>query len=274
MSIHPTAIIEDGAEVHPSVVVGAHSFIERGAVVSEDCVIETCVRIGAATRLGRGNRVGHGAALGVEPQDLSFTPDRIKPLIIGDFNRFREGVTISAGVKSETGTRIGDHNYFMAYAHVGHDCIVGDDNVFANAATLAGHVELEDHVFLSGLVAVHQFCRIGAYSLIAGVSGVPQDVPPFVLADGHRARIVGINAVGLRRHGFTTDRRQIIKAVYRVIYRGGLRLAEALVTAESAYPHPETRKIVHFIESSRRGILSFGSADADRRPVAAEHSTD
>lgn len=261
MSIHPTAIVEDGASVHASTIIGPYSLIERGAIIGADCVIGSCVRISGLVQLGRGNRIDHGAALGGNPQDLGFSPDQVQPLTIGDHNQFREGVTVSAGLKSAHGTRIGHHNFLMANAHVGHDCLVGDHNVLANGATLAGHVELEHHIFLSGQVAVHQFCRIGAYSLVAGVSGVPQDVPPFVLADGHRARIVGINVIGLRRNGFSSDRRQNIKAVYRTIFRSGLRLAEALVAVETDFPSPDTRQIVGFVQSSRRGILSF----VDRR---------
>jgi len=257
MAIHPTAIVEPGAQVHPSAQIGPYSLIEAGAVIGPDCTIASHVRVGGTTRLGRANRVHHGAALGCDPQDLSFTPERVKPLVIGEHNEFREGVTVSAGLKSEAGTRIGDHNYLMAYAHVGHDCVLGDHNVLANAATLAGHVELEHHIFLSGQVAVHQFCRIGAYVLVGGVSGVPQDVPPFVLADGHRARILGLNVVGLRRNGFSQAQRQSIKAAYRTLFRGGLRLTEALVAIERDYPSPETRRIVRFVEASRRGILSF-----------------
>jgi len=257
MNIHPTAIIEDGAQVHDSVVVGPYSIVEAGAVIGPDCVVESCVRIYGATRLGGNNRVCHGATLGAEPQDLTYSAEKSRPLVIGDHNHFKEGVNISRGVKTEDGTRIGNHNYFMSFSHVGHDCVVGDHNIFANTATLAGHVELDHHVFLSGQVAVHQFCRIGAYSLVAGVSGVAQDVPPFVIADGHRARIVGLNVVGLKRNGFNQEQRNAIKSVYRIIFRSGLRLAEALVTAEKSYPGPETRQIVHFIESSRRGIISF-----------------
>lgn len=257
MSIHPTAIIEDGARVDPSSRVGPWSIVESGAVIGPDCVIESSVRIYGATRLGTGNRVCHGATLGAEPQDLTYTPERSRPLTIGDHNHFREGVNISRGVKTEAGTAIGSHNYFMAYSHVGHDCIVGDHNIFANTATLAGHVEVEHHVFLSGQTAVHQFCRIGAYSMIAGVSGVPQDVPPYVIADGHRARIVGLNVVGLRRNGFSQESRSTIKAVYRLIFRSGLRLAEALVEAERTFPGPETAAIVRFIQTSRRGVISF-----------------
>jgi UDP-N-acetylglucosamine acyltransferase len=257
VNVHPTAIVEAGASVHPSAHVGPFSVIEAGAVIGPDCVIESSVRIYADTRLGRGNRVCHGATLGCEPQDLTYTPEKSRPLIVGDHNQFREGVNVSRGVKTEGGTRIGSHNYFMAYAHVGHDCTVGDHNIFANTATLAGHVEVEHHVFLSGQTAVHQFCRVGAHSMIAGVSGVPQDVPPFVIADGHRARIIGLNTVGLRRSGFSQESRSAIKAVYRLIFRSGLRLAEALVEAERAYPGPETAAIVRFIESSRRGVISF-----------------
>jgi UDP-N-acetylglucosamine acyltransferase len=258
MNLHPTAIIEDGAQVHPSVVVGPYSIVEAGAVIGEGCVIESCVRIYGQTRMGRNNRVCHGATLGSEPQDLTYTSDKCRPLTIGDGNHFKEGVNISHGVKSEGGTRIGNGNYWMAYSHAGHDCIVGDSNIFANTATLAGHVEVGDRTFLSGQVAVHQFCRIGSYALVAGVSGVPQDVPPYVLADGHRARIVGLNLVGLRRNGFTQAQRNVIKSAYRTIFRTGLRLAEALVKVEEAFPEsPEAAQIVQFIQSSRRGVISF-----------------
>jgi UDP-N-acetylglucosamine acyltransferase len=257
MRVHPTAIVEEGARLHPSVRVGAYSIVESGAVVGADCVIESCVRIYGVTRMGSNNRVCHGATIGAEPQDLSFTPESGKPLTIGDFNHFKEGVNLSRGIKSEHGTRIGDHNYLMAYAHVGHDCAVGNYNVFANAATLAGHVDVEDRVFLSGQTAVHQFCRIGSVSMVAGVSGVPQDVPPFVIADGHRAKIVGLNVVGMRRNGFTQEQRSTVKDVYRIIFRSGLRLAEALAMAARKHRSPDALQIVRFIEASRRGVISW-----------------
>lgn len=254
--IHPSAIIEAGARVHPSVLVGPFSLIEAGAEIDEGTVIESSVRIFGHTRLGRHNRVCHGAVLGCEPQDLGFSPDGSRPLVIGDHNHFKEGVNISRGIKSEGGTRIGSYNYLMAFAHIGHDCVVGDHNVFANTATLAGHVEVEHHVFLSGHTAVHQFCRVGAYSLIGGVSGVPQDVPPFVLADGHRAEIVGLNRVGLRRNGFAATQRDRIKRAYRLIYKSGLRPAEALERLEAEDPSTEEiRQIVAFFRRSQRGVI-------------------
>jgi UDP-N-acetylglucosamine acyltransferase len=259
MTIHPTAIVEEGAQVHPTASVGAYSIVERGAVIGPDCIVESCARVYGATRMGRGNRVCHGASLGSEPQDLTYTPEKGKPLTIGDHNHFKEGVNVSRGVKTDEGTRVGSHNYLMAYSHIGHDCIVGDHNIFANSATLAGHVEMDHHIFLSGQVAVHQFCRIGAYVMVAGVTGVPQDVPPFVLADGHRARIVGLNSVGLRRNGFTQEQRRVIKQVYRILFRCGLRLTDALAEAQRAYPTPETEQIARFIRTGQRGVISWGS---------------
>jgi UDP-N-acetylglucosamine acyltransferase len=256
MIIHPTAIIEEGAQVHETASVGPYSIVEAGAVIGEGCRIESCVRIYGRTRMGAFNRVCHGATLGADAQDLGFDPATATPLTIGDRNTFREGVNIGCGTKTAEGTRIGSDNYWMAYSHAGHDCVVGDFNIFANTATLAGHCEVEDRCFLSGQVAVHQFCRIGSYAMVAGVSGVPQDVPPYALVDGHRARLVGINVVGLRRAGFTQEQRTRIKSVYRIVFRTGLRLAEALVRAEREYPSPETDRIVQFIQSSPRGCVS------------------
>ena len=258
--IHPTAIVEPGAEVHASTRIGPYAIVEAGACIGPDCVIEGHARIYGHTRLGQGNIVRHGATLGSSPQDLSYQPERAKPLVIGDDNQFREYANISHGLKTDQGTRIGSHNYFMAFTHVGHDCQVGDHNILANSATLAGHVELEHHVFLSGQVAVHQFCRIGAYVMVAGVSGVPQDVPPFVTADGHRARIVGLNSVGLRRNGFEQAQRSRIKSVYRLLFRAGLPLKEAMRRAERDLPGPETDQILAFLRASQRGLISFTQA--------------
>jgi UDP-N-acetylglucosamine acyltransferase len=253
--IHPTAIIEDGADLHPSVRVGAYSIVESGAVIGEGCLIDSCVRIYSPTRMGRFNRVCHGATLGVEPQDLGFTPDGSRPLTIGDHNHFKEGVNISRGTKTERGTVVGSHNYLMAFAHIGHDCVVADHNIFANTATLGGHVALAHHVFLSGHVAVHQFCRIGAYVMVGGVSGVTQDVPPFVLANGQRPQILGLNTVGLRRAGFDQARRSAIKRAYRVLYKSGLRQQEALERLQSTQDSADVQDIVAFVQASQRGLL-------------------
>ncbi|MBB1127303.1 acyl-ACP--UDP-N-acetylglucosamine O-acyltransferase [Thiospirillum jenense] len=277
MAIHPTAIIETGADVHPTAQIGAYSIIESGAVIGADCMIESCVRIYGMVRLGSDNRIGHGSVIGSEPQALGFQSDQSKPVVIGNGNQFKEGVTISRGMKNPAGTRIGDRNYLMAQAHIGHDCQVGDDNIFANAATLGGHVELAHHTFLSSQVAVHQFCRIGAYCMIGGVSGVTQDVPPFVLANGQRARIIGLNTVGLRRNGFNAAQRQQIKAVYRLFTRPGLLLTDALTQAENDYPSAVTMEIVHFVRSSlgKRGIIAFHRrSESTVTPLDSRHSND
>jgi UDP-N-acetylglucosamine acyltransferase len=253
--IHPTALIEDGAEIHPTASIGPYMIVEAGAVIGADCVIDSNVRIYGATRMGVGNRVCHGATIGAEPQDLSYTPDKSRPLTIGDHNHFKEGVNISRGVKTEYGTVIGSHNYLMAFAHIGHDCIVGDHNIFANTATLAGHVELAHHAFLSGHVAVHQFARIGALVMVAGVTGVSQDVPPFTLVDGHRAEIVGLNSVGLKRNGYDQAARTAIKRAYKTLYKSGLSKAEALEALREV-DHDAVREIVRFVEGSTRGLVS------------------
>ena len=254
--IHPSAIVEDGAQLAADVTVGPFSIVESGAVIGAGCVIESHVRIYAQTRMGRDNIVCHGATLGSVPQDLGYTPDRATPLLIGDGNHFKEYVNVSHGIKSAHGTRIGDGNYLMVYTHVGHDCTIGDRNIFAPNAAVGGHVEIGNRAFLSGHVAVHQFCRIGDFAMIGGVSGVRQDVPPFAMANGQYARFVGINLVGLRRAGFDQARRSAIKKAYRVLLQSGLRLSDALARVTADDGSDEVRQIVAFIENSERGVIS------------------
>jgi UDP-N-acetylglucosamine acyltransferase len=254
--IHPSAIIEDGADVHPSATIGPFCIVEAGAVIGPDCVIESNVRIYGQTRMGRNNRVCHGATIGSAPQDLSYTPDKAKPLLIGDDNHFKECVNISHGVKEDHGTVIGNGNFLMAFSHIGHDCVVGDHNIFANTATLGGHVELGNRIFLSGHVAVHQFCRIGDLAMIGGVSGVRQDVPPYAMANGQYARFVGLNLVGLRRAGFGQAQRSAIKRAYRTLLQSGLKLGDALLQVKATMDSDEVRHIVEFFEQSRRGVVT------------------
>ncbi|MEZ5589136.1 MAG: acyl-ACP--UDP-N-acetylglucosamine O-acyltransferase [Sedimenticolaceae bacterium] len=254
--IHPSAIIEDGADLHPSVRVGPFSIIESGASLGEGCVIESHVRIYGHTRMGKNNTVCHAATIGSVPQDLSYAPDRARPLVIGDGNHFKEYVNISHGIKADHGTVIGNRNFLMAYSHIGHDCVVGDNNIFANAATLAGHVELGNRTFLSGHVAVHQFARIGDYAMVAGLTGVRQDVPPYVTVNGQAARFVGLNVVGLRRGGFTQAQRSAIKAAYKLLMHSGLRTSDALAQLKESADSDEVRHIIRFYEASQRGVIS------------------
>ncbi len=254
--IHPSAVIGQHARIHPSVRIGPFCIVEDGAEIGPGCVLDSHVRIYGPVRMGTDNRVCHGAAIGAEPQDLGFTPDRARPLVIGDGNHFKENVVISCGVKEDHGTVIGDHNYFMNGAHVGHDCVVGDHNIFASQATLGGHVTLGDRIFLSGMVAVHQFCRIGSYVMVGGLSGVRQDVPPFCMANGQYARFVGLNVVGLRRNGFSQAQRSRIKNAYRLLFRSGLSRDEALERMRCEQDCPELNAIVDFVRQARRGLIS------------------
>ncbi len=256
--IHPSAIVEDGAIVDPSVRIGPFTLVESGAEIGAGCVIESSVRIYAQTKMGENNTVCHGATIGSAPQDLSYTPDKGKPLTIGSGNHFKEGVNISHGVKEEHGTIVGNDNFLMAFSHIGHDCIVGNNNIFANTATLGGHVELGNRVFLSGHVAVHQFCRIGDFAMVGGVSGVRQDVPPYAMANGQYARFVGINLVGLRRAGFSQSQRSAIKQAYRLLLQSGLKTPDAIERVKSGDMTAEVEAILHFFETGQRGIITVG----------------
>lgn len=254
--IHPTAIVAPGARLDDSVFVGPYAIIEDGVEIGSGCRIESGVRLFTGTRMGRDNVVCHGAMLGTEPQDLSFLPERSRPLTIGDRNHFKEGVNISRGVKTETGTVIGDGNYLMGNFHAGHDCIIGNGNVLGHGSVLAGHVTVGDHVFLSGLVAVHQFCRIGDRAMIAGCSKVVKDIPPFSTGDGNPARIAGLNSVGLRRAGIPAESRAEIKRAYQVLYHAGLNIRQGLERLSSTPLTPEAQAVVDFFETSTRGVTA------------------
>jgi len=255
-TIHPSAIVEDGAQVHESVSVGPYTIIEAGSVIGEGCVIESAVRIYGHTRMGDRNRMGHGAVIGAEPQDLSYTAESSRPLTIGDDNQFKEGVHISRGANTDQGTVIGDRNYFMGASHVGHDSRVGDDNVVGHGTALAGHVELDHHVVLGGVSGIHQFTRVGAFAMLGGVSAVIQDLPPYLMAVGMPGRVYGLNVVGLNRAGFSAERRRHVKHAYRIVYRSGLRIDEALDALEDGEISDDVERFIEFVRSSKRGIAS------------------
>lgn len=255
-NIHPTAIISESANLHPSVEVGAYSIIEGDTEIGEGCRIETGVKIYSGTTLGRNNRAHHGVTLGCEPQDLTFTPENSKPLTIGDNNQFRESVNISRGVKTEAGTVIGNGNYFMCNAHLGHDCIVGNSNVFCPGAAIAGHVTVGYHAFISALVGIHQFTFIGDRTMLAGCAKIVKDIPPFTIGDGNPARISGINSIGLRRAGIQAQVRSEIKLAYRTIYQSGLNVSQALDAIQQNEMTPEVKMIVNFFTNSDRGVTT------------------
>ena len=253
-SIHPTAIVHADAQLAADVSVGPCSIIEAGAVIGAGTQIDAQVRIYAQVRLGANNRVGQGTVLGGEPNDLGFTPEKSRPLLIGDNNVFKEYVNISRGTKTDEGSIIGNNNYFMNGFHAGHDCRFGDFNVFGPNSTIGGHVELGNRVFVSGLVAIHQFVRIGDFVMAAGCSKIVKDVPPFTLVDGNPARLVGLNSVGLKRNGFPSAARAAIKRAYHQLFHAGLNTTQALALLTSQDPTTETLQITRFFTESQRGV--------------------
>ncbi|WP_027714479.1 acyl-ACP--UDP-N-acetylglucosamine O-acyltransferase [Desulfuromonas sp. TF] len=253
--IHPTAIvhsaarIDEGVSIGPYAVIGEHVSIAAGTTVGPHSVIE------GWTEIGRDNRIFQFASVGADPQDLKFHGEQ-SFLRLGDRNTVREFVTLHRGTEDGGGeTVIGDDNLFMAYSHVAHDCRVGNRVILANAATLAGHVVVDDHAILGGLSGVHQFTRIGSHAMISGGSVVVQDIVPFIMAQGDRAKPAGLNLVGLKRRGFSDSTLHDLKTAYKLIFRSGLRLEEALekVTAELDET-PELKMFTEFIRNSHRGI--------------------
>jgi UDP-N-acetylglucosamine acyltransferase len=255
MSRHPTAIIHPGARlaadvsVGPYSVIGEHVTIGAGTAVGAHCVIEGWTEIGA------GCVFSHFVSAGTPPQDLKFGGEESR-LVIGDRNTFREFVTLNRATHHGGGvTRIGDHNFLMAYVHVAHDCTVGNHVIMANAATLAGHIEIGDHAVLGGLTGVHQFVRIGAYAMIGGCSAVAQDVPPFVSAVGNRVKLYGLNLVGLKRNGFSEDRIGALKKAYRLLFGSHAPMKEAIKQVRDELAgQADVEALVRFIETSERGI--------------------
>ncbi|WP_027369912.1 acyl-ACP--UDP-N-acetylglucosamine O-acyltransferase [Desulfovermiculus halophilus] len=256
-AIHPTAIIHPQAELGQSVSVGAYAIVEQGVEIGEGSKIEPFARIQGPTTLGTGNHIHSHACIGGPPQDLKYN-DEPTVLEIGDDNTIREYVTIHRGTVGGGGvTKMGSRCLIMAYAHIAHDCILGDEVILANAATLAGHVTVHNKAVVGGLSAVHQFVRIGESAYIGGMTGVAQDVPPFMLVAGERGWLHGLNLVGLRRQGFTRDELSTLKQAYQIIWRSGMRRTEALqeVKRELDTASPRLAQLVEFVESSSRGII-------------------
>ncbi len=248
--IDPSARIAEGVEIGPFCVIGAEVEIGAGTRIGPHTVID------GPTRIGRDNRIHGFCALGGEPQDKKFRGERAE-LVIGDRNTIREFCTFNRGTADDAGiTRIGDDNWLMAYVHIAHDCVVGNHCTFANAASLAGHVQVEDHVILGGFTLVHQFCQIGAHAFTAMGSVINRDVPPYVTVAGTYAEPHGINSEGLRRRGFSSDRIMAIKRAYKTVYKSGLSLADARAQlALAAQDAPDVKLMLDFIERSQRSLV-------------------
>lgn len=254
--IHPTAIVHPGSKLGNNVEIGAYSLIGEHVEIGDDCWIGPHVVIEGHTRIGRENRFFQFCSIGAAPQDKKYAGEPTR-LEIGDRNTVREYCSFNVGTPQDAGvTRIGSDNWIMAYVHIAHDCTVGDNTIFANNATLAGHVSIGDWVILGGFTGVHQFTRVGAHAFCGVGTVLLQDLPPFVTVAGNPAKPHGINSEGLRRRGFSAEAISAIKRAYRALYRSGLSLEDARdAVAEIAVAQPEALPFSDFIAVSGRGIV-------------------
>lgn len=256
VKIHPTAIVDPRARIAPDAEIGPYTIIGENVEIGAGCRIGPHAVITGHTRIGRNNRIYQFVSLGEAPQDKKYggEPTRLE---IGDNNTIREFCTFNCGTAQDTGvTRVGNDNWIMAYVHLAHDCRIGNHTIFANNAQLAGHVDVGDYSILGGFTVVHQFCHIGAYSITAMGTIVLQDIPPYVTASGNSAQPYGINAEGLKRHGFSAATIMMLKRAYKTLYKDGLTLEEAKKQLAQQVPLcPEIAAVLEFLASSTRGII-------------------
>ena len=260
MSIHPTVIIDETAHIDDNVSIGPYVVVGPNVQIASGVKIGAHAIVSGPTQIGQDCQIFPHAVIGGDAQDKKFKGEEAF-LKIGQRNTFREFATINRGTAGGS-TVIGDDNLFMAYTHVAHDAVIGNHCVFANSANIAGHVRIEDNVVLGGLVGVHQYCRIGRCAMVGGGGMAAQDVPPFTIGQGDRARLFGLNIVGLRRNGFSLDVVNALKGAYRELFHQGLPLRIALEQVREVYAEvPEVMELVTFIEASTRGICrSAGTA--------------
>jgi len=255
MNIHPTAIISPEAHIAEDVEIGAYSIIGPDVHIGRNTVIGPHVVIESDTDIGERNHIYQFASIGAPPQDLKFKGEHTR-VIIGNDNTIREFVTIHRATAADIGkTIMGNHNLIMAYSHIAHNCILDNNIVMVNAASLAGHIHVEDYAIIGGLTGVHQFTRIGAHSIIGGASAISRDVAPYLLAAGNHARTHGLNVIGLRRRGFKEETINAIKKAYKIVFRSSLLLRTAIERVRNEVEDtPEIRHFIEFMEKSQRGL--------------------
>ncbi len=253
--IHPTAIVDPGAELDTNVEIGAYSIIADNVYIGSGTVVGPHVVIDPYVSISKNCRIFQYASIGTIPQAIKFSGEK-SFVKIGRGCTIREFVTINRGTAFGTGvTEVGEENLLMAYCHVAHDCKTGRNVILANSATLAGHISVGDYATIGGLVAIHQFVRIGDYAFVGGKSAVPKDIPPYVIASGDRAKLYGLNKVGLKRNGFSAATLNALKKTYRIFFRLGLTMNEAIVRVRAEVDQlPEVVNFIDFIQSSSRGI--------------------
>lgn len=256
MAIHPTSFVAPGAIIPESCTVGPFCTIGPNVVLGERCELVSHVVLDGHLTMGDDNRVFPFSSVGCSPQDLKYKGEPTY-LEIGEGNTFREFTTIHRGTGPGEKTVVGNHNLFLAYSHIAHNCVVGNHTIFSNNATLAGHVTVEDYAVISGLSAVHQFCRIGAHSIIGGCAKIVQDVPPFVIADGNPAHLRGINHVGLERRGFGEADIKALRRAYRIIADRTLNFSQAVekIAASEDAANANVKTLIDFLKSTQRGVI-------------------
>ncbi len=253
--IHPTAVIDSKARIGTNVSIGPYTVIGADVEIGDGTWIGPHVVINGPTRIGRDNKIFQFSSLGEVPQDKKYGGEPTT-LEIGDRNVIREGCTFNRGTVQDRGyTRIGNDNWIMAYVHLAHDCVVGNNTIFANNTSLAGHVIVDDHVVLGGFTLILQFCRVGQHAFTSFASMVQKDIPPYVTVSGHWAKPYGLNTEGMRRRGFSKETMEVLRKAYKIIYRSNLRLEEALQElAPLGQDHAEVQAMIDFISKSERGI--------------------
>jgi UDP-N-acetylglucosamine acyltransferase len=261
--IHPTAIVDPNAKIGADVQVGLFSIVGPDVTIGDNTVVQSHVVIEGEVAIGRGNFIGHGAIIGVPPQDVSFSLDRKTQVEIGDDNIIREYCTIHRGSADGSATTIGDKNFLMSGAHIGHNCLIGNNVVIANNCLLAGHVRVDDGAFLGGGSTFHQFMHIGRLVMVQGSSAFGKDLPPFVVA-AERNCVFGLNIVGMRRAGLSANDRDEIKEAFKLVYLSGLNISQALEKAQTMAFGAPAREFLDFVATSKkRGIcpLKRGAGD-------------
>ncbi len=253
-NIHKTAIIEKGAQLGENVTIGAYTIIGKNVKIGNNTIIDSHTLIEGKTTIGKNNHIFSHASIGTIPQDLKFNAEDVE-LIIGNNNKIREYTLFNPGTKGGgSKTIIGNNNLFMGYVHVAHDCIIADNCIFANCATLAGHVEIDDFVVIGGLTPIHQFCKIGTSSMIAGGSVVTQDIPPYCLAEGNRAKLKGINLIGLRRRFENKEDINEIKKTYKTLFRTSKALKDTAQELLKKANNEHIKLMCNFVINTTRGI--------------------
>jgi UDP-N-acetylglucosamine acyltransferase len=255
--IHPQAIVAASAKLGEGVQVGAHAVVGEEVELGDGCVVRAHAVVQGPSKFGKKNVFHAFSVIGGDPQDYTFDGEHTE-LVVGDGNIFREYVTVSRGTQKGGGkTSLGDENFFLAYSHVGHDCVIGSHTLFVNGATLAGHVTVEDFATIGAFCPVHQFCRIGRYAYVGASTVVTQDVPPFSkIVTERETKSFGVNAIGLERKGFSSKRLRTLKQAYRLLLRSKLNTSQALAEMRKTLADsPDVQELIQFVESAERGIV-------------------